>query len=286
MDHYDEKMNYSFEPVAPETPQPPLEQAKEEIRRSGKHTGLKIAALLAAVAIVAGVGGSALTKAIDAIGQKNLAEQESSASVGAMAEQSVEQEQPAAQKPQADASYRLERTPLPETLKSNEGDKALTPAQVYKMNIGAVCGISTQVTASLWGVETTGVCTGSGFVLTADGYIVTNNHVVADADEGTVVVQFYSGEEYPAVIIGTDSMNDVALLKIEAEGLQTVTVGDSDEVEVGETVEAIGNPLGDLTFTMTAGYISALDREIDADGTPINMLQPSTPAIPAGRCST
>lgn len=218
MDHYDEKMNYSFEPVAPETPQPPLEQAKEEIRRSGKHTGLKIAALLAAVAIVAGVGGSALTKAIDAIGQKNLAEQESSASVGAMAEQSVEQEQPAAQKPQADASYRLERTPLPETLKSNEGDKALTPAQVYKMNIGAVCGISTQVTASLWGVETTGVCTGSGFVLTADGYIVTNNHVVADADEGTVVVQFYSGEEYPAVIIGTDSMNDVALLKIEAEG--------------------------------------------------------------------
>ena len=84
MENYDEKMNYSFEPVAPETPQPPLEQAKEEIRRSGKHTGLKIAALLAAVAIVAGVGGSVLTKAIDAIGQKNLAEQESSASVGAM----------------------------------------------------------------------------------------------------------------------------------------------------------------------------------------------------------
>ena len=262
MDHYDEKMNYSFEPVAPETPQPPLEQAKEEIRRSGKHTGLKIAALLAAVAIVAGVGGSALTKAIDAIGQKNLAEQESSASVGAMAEQSVEQEQPAAQKPQADASYRLERTPLPETLKSNEGDKTLTPAQVYKMNIGAVCGISTQVTADLWGVETTGICTGSGFVLTEDGYIVTNHHVVADADEGTVVVQFYSGEEYPAAIVGTDSMNDIALLKIEAEGLQTVTVGDSDEVEVGETVEAIGNPLGELTFSLTSGAISALNREV------------------------
>lgn len=114
---------------------------------------------------------------------------------------------------------------------------------------------------------------GTGVILTEDGYIVTNHHVVADADEGTVVVQFYSGEEYPAAIVGTDSMNDIALLKIEAEGLQTVTVGDSDEVEVGETVEAIGNPLGDLTFTMTAGYISALDREIDADGTPINMLQ-------------
>ena len=294
MENYDEKMNYSFEPVAPETPQPPLEQAKEEIRRSGKHTGLKIAALLAAVAIVAAVGGSVLTKTIDAIGQKNLAEQEKNAAASAMAEQSVEQEQPAAQQPQTDASYRLERTPypdfdvkmlnayasyrlertpLPETLKSNEGDKTLTPAQVYKMNIGAVCGISTQVTADLWGVETTGICTGSGFVLTEDGYIVTNHHVVTDADEGTVVVQFYSGEEYPAAIVGTDSMNDVALLKIEAEGLQTVTVGDSDEVEVGETVEAIGNPLGDLTFTVTAGYISALDREIDTDGTVINMLQ-------------
>ena len=273
MENYDEKMNYSFEPAPEEPSRPPLEQAKEEIRRSGKHTRLKIAALLAALAIVAAVGGSVLTKTIDAIGQKNLAEQEKNAAASAMAEQPVEQEQPAAPESQSNAAYRLERTPLPETLKSNEGDKTLTPAQVYKMNIGAVCGISTQVTADLWGVETTGICTGSGFVLTEDGYIVTNPHVIADADEGTVVVQFYSGEEYPAAIVGTDSMNDVALLKIEAKGLQTVTVGDSDEVEVGETVEAIGNPLGDLTFTMTAGYISALDREIDADGTPINMLQ-------------
>ena len=280
MENYDEKMNYSFEPVAPETPQPPLEQAKEEIRRSGKHTGLKIAALLAAVAIIAGVGGSVLTKTIDAIGQKNLAEQEKNAAASAMAEQSVEQEQPAAPESQSNAAYRLERTPLPETLKSNEGDKTLTPAQVYKMNIGAVCGISTQVTADLWGVETTGICTGSGFVLTEDGYIVTNHHVIADADEGTVVVQFYSGEEYPAAIVGTDSMNDVALLKIEAEGLQTVTVGDSDEVEVGETVEAIGNPLGDLTFTMTAGYISALDREIDVGGTMMNLLQTNAAVNP------
>ena len=80
MENYDEKMNYSFEPAPEEPTRPPLEQAKEEIRRSGKHTGLKIAALLAALAIVAAVGGSVLTKTIDAIGQKNLAEQESSAS--------------------------------------------------------------------------------------------------------------------------------------------------------------------------------------------------------------
>lgn len=276
MDNYDEKLNYSFEPSdpAPAEPAQPLQQAKEEIRRSGRHTGLKIAALLTVVAIVAAAGGYALKQAIAALGEKNLAGQQTS--VDAMAEQTVEPEpaaETAAQPTDDKGAYRLERRPLPDTLPSNDTGKTLTPTQVYQVNVGAVCGIATQVTTNVWGQTTTSACTGSGFVLTEDGYIVTNHHVIADADEGTVVVQFYSGEEYPAAIVGTDSMNDIALLKIEAKGLQTVTVGDSDEVEVGETVEAIGNPLGDLTFTMTAGYISALDREIDTDGTVINMLQ-------------
>ena len=110
MENYDEKTNYSFEPAPEEPSRPPLEQAKEEIRRSGKHTGLKIAALLAALAIVAAVGGSVLTKAIDAIGQKNLAEQEKNASVGVMAEQPVEQEQPAAPESQSNAAYRQQQS--------------------------------------------------------------------------------------------------------------------------------------------------------------------------------
>ena len=270
MDHYEDKMNYSFEPMEQEpAPQqePPLEQAKKELRR-GKHTGLKLAALLAAVAIVAALGGSALTAAINALGEQNLAQQDA---VDAMAEQPAAEEPTEATGPEA--PYQLARKPLPAELPSNDGDKTLTPKQVYKMNVGAVCGIATQVTTNVWGQTATASCAGSGFVLTQDGYVVTNNHVVSDADEGTVVVRLYSGEEYTADIVGTDSMNDVALLKIETEGLQTVTVGDSDEIEVGEIVEAIGNPLGELTFTMTAGYISALDREINADGTPINMLQ-------------
>ena len=270
MDHYEDKMNYSFEPMEQEpAPQqePPLEQAKKELRR-GKHTGLKLVALLAAVAIVAALGGSALTAAINALGKQNLAQQDA---VDAMAEQPAAEEPTEAAGPEA--PYQLARKPLPAELPSNDGDKTLTPKQVYKMNVGAVCGIATQVTTNVWGQTATTSCAGSGFVLTQDGYVVTNNHVVSDADEGTVVVRLYSGEEYTADIVGTDSMNDVALLKIETEGLQTVTVGNSDEIEVGEIVEAIGNPLGELTFTMTAGYISALDREINADGTPINMLQ-------------
>ena len=89
----------------------------------------------------------------------------------------------------------------------------------------------------------------------------------------SVTVKLYNGEEYDAEIVGTDEMNDVALLKIDATGLQAVTIGDSDQIEVGEEVIAIGNPLGELTFTMTAGVVSALDREINTDGKPINMLQ-------------
>ena len=270
MEHYEDKMNYSFEPMEqdPEPQQePPLEQAKKEIRR-GKHTGLKLAALLAAVAIVAALGGSALTAAIHALGQQNMAQQEA---VDTMAQQ-PEAEQPT-EAAEPEAPYQLARKPLPAELPSNDGGKTLTPKQVYKMNVGAVCGIATLVTTIIWGQTATASCAGSGFVLTQDGYIVTNNHVVSGADEGTIMVRLYSGEEYQADIIGTDSMNDVALLKIETEGLQAVTIGDSDAIEVGETVEAIGNPLGELTFTMTAGYISALDREINTDGTPINMLQ-------------
>ena len=145
------------------------------------------------------------------------------------------------------------------------------------MNVGAVCGIATQVTTNVWGQTTTSACTGSGFVLTEDGYIVTNNHVVADASEGSIVVQLYSGEEYPAAIVGTDSMNDVALLKIEAEGLQTVTIGDSDQIEVGETVEAIGNPaldVADLDAVSAIAKRHGLPLVVDATFATPYLLRP------------
>ena len=139
------------------------------------------------------------------------------------------------------------------------------------MNVNACVGIATQITTNVWGQVASASASGSGFILTSDGYVVTNNHVVEGAT--SVTVKLYNGEEYDAEIVGTDEMNDVALLKIDATGLQAVTIGDSDQIEVGEEVIAIGNPLGELTFTMTAGVVSALDREINTDGKPINMLQ-------------
>ncbi len=122
-----------------------------------------------------------------------------------------------------------------------------------------------------WGQVSRYSTAGSGFLFTADGYIITNNHVIDGSD--TITVKLYTGEEYSATVVGGDSSNDVALLKIEGTDFPFVPIGDSEQIEVGEQVVAIGNPLGELTNTMTVGYISALDREINTDGTPINMLQ-------------
>lgn len=259
MDHYEEKMNYSFEPLEQEpAPQqePPLEQAKKEIR-SGKHTGLKLAALLAAVAIVAALGGSALTAAIHALGQQNLAQQEA---VDAMAQQ-PDAEQPA-EAAEPSAPYQLARRPLPAELPSNDGGKTLTPKQVYKMNVGAVCGIATQVTTNVWGQTATASCAGSGFVLTQDGYIVTNNHVVSEADE--LLVKLNDNREFKGRIIGTDEQTDLALIKIEGKDFPTLPIGNSDDLKLGEWVLAVGNPFN-LTSTVTAGIVSAKARSMGAN---------------------
>jgi len=102
---------------------------------------------------------------------------------------------------------------------------------------------------------------GTGFIISQDGYIVTNNHVVDGADE--IIVKMKNGKEYPAKLIGTDKKVDVALLKVKARGLQTVSLGNSDTLRVGDWVMAIGNPFG-LSQTVTAGIVSAKGRVIGA----------------------
>ena len=119
---------------------------------------------------------------------------------------------------------------------------------------------------------------GSGFILTTDGYIVTNYHVVEDAQ--TVKVTLYNGDEYNAQYVGGDEDYDIAVIKIEASGLQAVTLGDSEKLNVGDRVLAIGNPLGDLTFSMSGGMVSSVNRTINVDGTPFNMIQTDTSINP------
>jgi serine protease Do len=103
---------------------------------------------------------------------------------------------------------------------------------------------------------------GSGFVLSSDGYILTNHHVIKDADE--IVVRFNDRSEYVAKVLGSDERSDVALLKVEATGLKTVKLGDSTNLKVGEWVLAIGTPFG-FDHSATAGIISALGRSLPSD---------------------
>ncbi len=147
----------------------------------------------------------------------------------------------------------------------------LTPGQVYARNVNSVVLISCEVVSSAFGQSITGTSAGSGFVLSENGYVVTNAHVVDGAS--AIHVSLPTGEEYDAKLVGSDTINDVALLKVEAEKLIPVTIGSSSDLIVGDQVVAIGNPLGDLTSTMTVGYVSAKDRDVTTDGTTINMIQ-------------
>ena len=112
---------------------------------------------------------------------------------------------------------------------------------------------------------------GSGVIISTDGYIVTNNHVVSDATRLKVTTT--DGSEYDANIVGKDSQTDLAVIKIDADNLQAATFGDSDILQVGDPAIAIGNPLGELGGTVTTGIISATDRQITIDNETMTLLQ-------------
>lgn len=143
---------------------------------------------------------------------------------------------------------------------SIDTSKQMTAAEVYAKNVNSTVGITTQVTTNFWGYTTQSAASGSGFIYSADGYIITNYHVIESAS--SIKVTLYDGKSYDAQLVGYDESNDVAVLKIDAKDLTPVTIGDSDNLNVGDSVIAIGNPLGELTFSLTSGAVSALDREV------------------------
>ncbi|NCB73646.1 MAG: trypsin-like serine protease [Clostridia bacterium] len=146
----------------------------------------------------------------------------------------------------------------------SNGEK-MTGAEIYSLGCAQAVGISTDITyTNYFGAQSTAAVTGSGFIVTSDGYIVTNYHVIADAYTGNykVTVMLYNGDKFDAKIIGVEESSDIAVLKIDATGLSAATLGNSDNMQVGETVYAIGNPLGELSFSMSSGMVSALDRDI------------------------
>ena len=248
---------YSFEQPFDAQQQPfaaqpqPSAPVPEQKKKSGKAG--KIVALLLACALVG--GGSGFGAA--ALMQKNAAAQPQSTTQAS-----------------SDASVMLEAKRQAAALQvaSVDTGKVLTPSEVYAQNVNSTVGITTSITTNYFGYQTTSAAAGSGFILTQDGYILTNYHVVEGSN--SIKVTTYDGTGYDATLIGYDKSNDIAVLKIDASDLTPVVLGDSDTLNVGDSVVAIGNPLGELTFSLTTGVVSALDRPVTlSTGTTMNLIQ-------------
>lgn len=168
----------------------------------------------------------------------------------------------------------------PVVLNSTASGKTLSSAEIYAATVNSVVSINTtsQAGINIFGQPVQAASSGSGFILSSDGYILTNYHVVQKAS--TVEVTTYSGDVFPAQVIGGDPDYDIAVLKVSASGLQSASLGDSDTLNVGDRVLAIGNPLGELTFSMSGGMVSSVNRAINVSGTPFHMIQTDTSINP------
>lgn len=166
-------------------------------------------------------------------------------------------------------------TPVQHTalnVSSSASGEDLMVSQIAAQTANSVVEITTEATSyDIYMRQSVSEGAGSGVILTSDGYIATNNHVINGASKITVTLK--DGTSYPATLVGTDSQGDVAVIKIDASGLQPAVIGDSSELQVGDLAVAVGNPLGQLGGTVTDGIISALDRQIDLDGRTMTLLQ-------------
>ena len=236
-------------------PEPPVHQPEQHPQKKRGGAG-KVVALLLACALVggaSGVGASLLTGSRQTTAQTETAAQSEASANGT-------------------TLFEGQRETEALTVAHVDTSRELTAAEVYAENVNSTVGITTSITTNYWGYQTQSAAAGSGFILTADGYILTNYHVVEDSN--SITVSLYDGSSYDAKLIGYDENNDIAVLKIDATGLQPVVLGSSDDLHVGDQVVAIGNPLGELTFSLTSGMVSALNREVTfSNGLRMSLIQ-------------
>ena len=250
-------------PVPPRYYTPPEPKKTEKREKSGK--GARIAGVIALCLVCALLGGlvgagfmgRGLDARIDALEE-------------AGAEQAHEQITQAAAQGSADAAHTATAVKSDST--------ALTASAIYGQACEQVVGVTTEVTyTNFFGMNSSSAVSGTGFIISEDGYILTNFHVIelAAQNDKDVNVILHDGTRYIASIVGYEKYNDVAVLKIDATGLKPVSFGNSDSLAVGDLVYAVGNPLGELDFSMSTGHVSALDRAITSDesGVAINMFQ-------------
>lgn len=234
-----------------EAPQEPQPKPKKERRGTG------LVALALCVSLLGGILGAGGVLVVDRLLGEQVQEQDGSKTSGGTNTSTIHKGN------RQDTVIKVEQI---------DTSKLMTAAEVYAANVNSTVGITTSITTNYWGYTSTSAASGSGFIISDDGYILTNYHVIENANK--ITVSLYSGESYDAALIGYDESNDIAVLKIEEEGLTPVVLGDSDNLNVGDSVVAIGNPLGELTFSLTAGTISAKDREVTmSNSITMNLLQ-------------
>ncbi|MCC8079216.1 MAG: S1C family serine protease [Oscillospiraceae bacterium] len=239
----------------PESFAPPPQKPKKS------RTGMKAAAvtlcvliLIAATAYIFSDGG------VSSIDPRSTAEQsDSSAGSGSASPQTASTEGSGIPRAETGTGVTL-------TLVSAADKEELTLQQIYSDCIDSVVSIAAMVDGS------SGYYWGTGIVMSADGYILTNAHVISGTV--SVAVTLNDGRSYEAKLVGSDTVTDIAVLKIEAENLSPAEFGDSAELSVGDTVAAIGNPLGSaFVGSLTDGIISAIDRSYNMNGSIISLIQ-------------
>ncbi len=172
----------------------------------------------------------------------------------------------------------------PSVLLQSYTNPAVTPgsfedvAEVVSPTVVEITTESIVTDSVFWGGNYVTSGAGSGVIISADGLIVTNNHVVSGAN--TITVTTTNGTEYKAEVIGSDSDSDIAVIKVDGENLPFALMGDSDKLVVGQSVVAVGNPLGELGGTVTNGIVSALSRDVSIDGTEMTLIQTNAAVNP------
>lgn len=227
---------------APKAPKKPKEKKK--------HGTGAVVAIALVCAILGGLGGGALTGYLTSNRYDNRVSQLQD-QINELAEK----------EPQGNTTI----------LTAVSADGLKSGAQIYAENVDAVVSVTSNgTTQSIYGTSQF-QSRGTGFLISDDGYILTNQHVIDEATD--IKITMNDGTEYEAQVVGSDEYFDVALLKIDGENLPCVTIGDSDNTAVGEQVVLIGNALGELTSSFTGGYLSGVDRAVSSEGKAVNMMQ-------------
>ncbi|MGN0982880.1 MAG: S1C family serine protease [Candidatus Limivicinus sp.] len=258
--HYVREEDSTVPPRYYTPPEKPAKEPKEPklSRETGRRAGAfaKTLCLCLVCALLGGIGGAAFVSSrvadrVDAL-EQSFAQLQAQPAIG-------------------------QGSPLAASV--SEGEQDVLPASaVYDLACQQVVGVTSEVNyTNFFGMSSSSAVSGTGFIVAENGYIITNYHVIEYAytkgQEVTVIL--HDGTRYAASIVGVEAGNDIAVLKIDAANLSAAAFGDSDSLSVGETVYAVGNPLGELEFSMSTGHVSALDRAIktgeSADS--INMFQ-------------